>query len=151
MTKHLDVPLYKGADAEYEAATYPGENTSGLRPYGKNILIRVDTCSEKTGGGLILTAERVERMTLQATSGCIFYIAPEAFRLFEDGTAWIGDKPKIGDRICFEKYAGQLQFGVDGHPYRIMDYRSLACSFDYEYLAKIGAEAPGLPAMQKAS
>ncbi len=147
----LDVPLYKGADAEYEPASYPGENTSGLRPYGKNILIRVDACSPTSSGGIMHMPERVERMTMQSMSGCIYYIAPEAFRQFDDGTPWIGDKPKVGDRVCFEKYAGQLQFGVDGHPYRIMDYRSLACSFDYEYLAKIGAEAPGAPAIQKAS
>lgn len=139
-----DVPLYKGEQAEYVPAVYPGKNTSGLKPYGKNVLVRVDTCSERTSGGIMIVPERVERMTANATSGCIYYLAPEAFRLFDDGTQWIGDAPKIGDRICFEKYAGQLQQGVDGAPYRIMDYRSIACSFDYDYLAEIGVGAHGI-------
>lgn len=136
----VDVPLYKGEQAEYVPATYTGKNTSGLKPYGKNVLVRVDKCSEVTSGGLMVIPERIERMTMQSLSGCIYYIAPEAFRTFDDGTPWIGEAPKIGDRICFEKYAGQFQYGVDGEPYRVMDYRNIACSFDYDYLNEIGVE-----------
>jgi co-chaperonin GroES (HSP10) len=141
MTKTAAVPLYKGAQAEYVPATYQGRNTSGLKPYGKNVLVRVDECATATTGGVKLLDEYVERMTANATSGCIYYLAPEAFRLFDDGTPWIGEAPKVGDRICFEKYAGQIQTGVDGHPYRIMDYRNIACSLDYDYLEEIGVEA----------
>lgn len=138
--KRVDVPLYKGNQAEYIPAQYPGQNTSGLKPFGKNILVRVDECSKRTSGGVQLLDDFVERMTAGSTSGCIFYVGPEAFRTFDDGSPWVGDKPKVGDRICFEKYAGQIQTGVDGFQYRIMDFRNVACSFDYDYLNQIGVE-----------
>lgn len=123
--------LIKGLQADYVPATYPGRNTAGFKSFGKNIVVLVDTCSTASAGGVLLTDEMVDRMTANATTGCIFYIGAEAFRHFDDGTPWVGDKPKVGDRVFFEKYAGgQIHRGIDGRDYRIMDYRCLAGAVD---------------------
>ena len=132
--------LIKGLQAEYVPATYPGKSVSGLKPFGKNLLIAVDECAETTSGGVLLTQDMTEKMTEGATSGCIFAIAPECFRLFDDGTRWEGDAPKVGDRVVFEKYAGVLQRGVDGKPYRFMDYRAIGGGIDEAYLNSINVE-----------
>lgn len=136
--------LIKGLQADYTPTIYPGKNTSGLKVFGKNVLVAVDECSTSTAGGVMLTEDMVHRMTEGATSGCIFAIGPEAFRLFDDGSRWTGEAPKVADRICFEKYAGTTQRGADGVVYRIMDYRAISAGVDEEYLASINVEhAPG--------
>lgn len=134
------VKLVKGLQADHTPATYAGKNTSGLKVFGKNVLIAVDECAAATAGGIMVTDEYIERMTAGATTGCIFAIAAEGFRHFDDGTPWVGDKPQVGDRVCFEKYAGQLQVGVDKQTYRIMDYRCVAAAVDEEYVQSIGVD-----------
>lgn len=126
----MEPRLIKGNQAEYVPATWTGKNTSGIRVFGKNVLVRVDECSPTTSGEVILLDEIVERMTMASTTGVICALAPEAFRLFDDGTRWTGEAPDPGDRIWFEKYAGQLQTGRDGKTYRIMDYRAIAAGVD---------------------
>lgn len=126
----LQPRLIKGNQADYLPAEYPGRNTSGIISYGKNVIVRVDECSPASSGGVQLPPEMVERMTMASTTGVLFHVAPEAFRLFDDGSRWTGLAPVVGDRIWFEKFAGQLQTGRDGKTYRIMDYRAVACGMD---------------------
>lgn len=130
-------PLIKGNQADYVAAFYPGRNTSGIVSYGKNVLICVDECSPVSAGGVSLPPEMVERMTMNSTTGVLFYVAPEAFRMFDDGTRWEGDAPHAGDRVWFEKFAGQLQTGLDGKVYRLMDYRCIAGGLDPHHVASV--------------
>lgn len=124
--------LIKGLQADYTPAVWSGKNTSGLKTFGKNILVLVDECAAVTAGGIMVTDDRAERMTAISTTGVLIQVGPEAFRLFDDGTVWQGDRPRAGDRIWFEKYAGQLQTGRDGKTYRLMDYRALAAVAEEE-------------------
>lgn len=126
MTEETNIRLIKSDSTDYIPATFEGKNASGMRVMGKNVLIRVDECSPTSAGGVILPGNKVEAMTMNSTTGVIIAKAPEAFRLFDDGTRWAGDVPEPGDRIWFEKYAGTLQTGRDGATYRIMDYRAIA-------------------------
>lgn len=132
--------LIKGLQAEYVPAIYPGANTSGMKVWGKNVLLRVDECAEQTGGGIHITQDMQERMTEGATTGCIFALGPEAFRLFDDNSRWTGEHPNVGDRVYFEKYAGTLQRGADGNIYRIVDYRAIAAGIDESYLNEVGVD-----------
>lgn len=125
-----EVKLQKGLQADYVPATYTGENRSGMKVMGKNVLVMVDECSGVTAGGISLIDDAIEKHTAGSTTGVIYAVAPEAFRLFDDGSRWTGDAPKPGDRIWFEKYAGFLQTGRDGKTYRIMDYRAVSAVMD---------------------
>lgn len=122
--------LIKGLDADYVAATWPGSNTSGLKPLGANILLAVDTCSDVSAGGIRLPDDLAQRMTDCACTGVIFALGPEAFRLFDDGHRWTGEIPQAGDRVVFEKFSGAIQMGVDGRTYRVMSCRCVQAQLD---------------------
>lgn len=120
--------MIKGLQAEYTPAQWPGSNTSGLRVFGKNILVRMDQCAEASSGGIILTDDLRDRMDEASESGCIYAIGPAAHRIFDDGSRWEGDKPKLGERVYVEKYAGVKARGADGALYRVMDERCIAAA-----------------------
>lgn len=120
-----DGATIQGVEADYIVATWGGENTSGLRPYGKNVLVRMDECAQ-TARGVMITDERKERMDAMSVTGCVYAVGPEAFRQFDDGLPWQGDKPVVGERVYTEKFAGNVAIGMDGAFYRFMDYRCIA-------------------------
>lgn len=117
--------LIKGLQAEYIPATWPGENTSGLRVFGNNVLVRMDECSSETTGGVMLLPEMVDRMNEASESGCIYAVGPGAFTIFDDGRRWDGDRPEVGERVYVEKYAGIKAMGADGALYRVMSDRCI--------------------------
>lgn len=159
----MEPKLIKGLHAEYIPAVWSGENTSGVRMVGKTVLVLPDECSPVTSGtaGLALLAEAgitplslvsaitgttlppelIERMNMAAESGVIVSIAAGAFLLNEDMTPWSGERPKPGDRVYFEKYAGKLVKGSDGATYRIMDYGSIGAVYDAPDARKTQGEA----------
>lgn len=105
----------------YVEAPFVGANTSGLTPINDLVLVQADIASSKTIGGLELTDDMVERHQLSATSGVIVALGSEAFRWNADRTRpYEGEKPRAGDRVIFEKYAGQLVKGDDGASYRLV-------------------------------
>lgn len=113
------IPRMQG---DFVVAPWEGSNTSGILPIGKNVLVRMDTfVSTFAGGKLTFINEQVERMNLGAESGTIYAIGDQAFRHNHDGTSNTGLKPKDGDRVYCEKYAGKEIMGDDGVKYRLMD------------------------------
>ena len=125
-TSSLQPRLIKGLQADFIPSIWPGKNTSGVKPYGKNVLVKMDECSAASAGGVMLTDDMIEKMTEGAESGCIFALGAEAFRQFDDGRPWKGDSPSVGDRVYVEKYSGIRARGADGGIYRMMDYRCIA-------------------------
>lgn len=126
MSSALPARLIKGLNADYEPAIWPGDNTSGLTPYGHYVLVKMDACSTSSMGGIVLTDEMVERMNEAAETGCIYAIGEGAFARFDDGRPWVGEKPQAGDRVYVEKYAGVKAMGRDGGLYRIMSESCIA-------------------------
>lgn len=124
--QRLQPRLIKGMQADYVAVFWDGENQSGLVPYGPNVLVCMDPCSAATAGGIMLTDDTAERMNEASVTGCIMAMGPEAF----DGLA---DRPKVGDRVYIEKYAGTKARGKDNMFYRVMDDSCVVCG--------IGADA----------
>jgi co-chaperonin GroES (HSP10) len=84
--------------------------------------VRVDTCSPATSGGVLLPDDQRERMDMAAESGVIYAIG---------NTAWEGyaehERPRLGDRIAFQRYSGLTPNGLDGEKYRVMDATCIAC------------------------
>lgn len=130
MNESLQPRLIKGLHAEYVPAKWNGEDTSGVRCVGKTVLVLMDSCAEVTTGGIALPPDMLEKMNMAAESGVLVKCAEGAFLVNEDGTPWTGFKPRAGDRVYIEKYAGRLVKGRDGLTYRLMDYGSIGATYE---------------------
>jgi len=111
---------------EYIPAPWSGTNKSGCTPVGDRVLILPDIAMTKSQGNVALPDEVVERMQLSASSGVIVECGDDAFVWNSDRTRPFGGyKPKPGDRVHFEKYAGKEIVGDDGAKYRICDDKAI--------------------------
>jgi len=116
----MEARMLKTAQATYEAAPWTGENTSGRRPFGDYVLILPDVAAEKTGSILIPDSVK-SRQTMAAETGIIAAIGDGSWKWTADRTRpFEGYAPKVGDRVDFERYAGQEILGADGQLYRMM-------------------------------
>jgi co-chaperonin GroES (HSP10) len=61
----------------------------------------------------------VDRMSEAAETGTLIAIGSKAWAKSSD------EKPEVGQRVIFEKYAGSYQWGADGRRYRLMDDRCI--------------------------
>lgn len=103
------------------------ENGSGYNPIGDRVLIKVDESASRTSGGVMLPDETVYKQTMAAETGIIVAIGDAAFHWTFDRTReWYGERPKIGDRVYVERYAGRILKGNDGIFYRLMDDKCVA-------------------------
>lgn len=132
---------FAGLQATFTPTQWTGQNTSGFIVYGDYVLVGVDECAATTAGGIDYPDDFRDRMTLAAETGCIFAVGVDAFRTFSDNTPWTGAKPRVGDRVYIEKYAGQTCRGRDGHIYRVMSYRSITAGLDPDYAPADAPEA----------
>lgn len=118
--------VLKQFQVEYIPAPYMGKNTAGWSPIGDYVLVRPDLIARKSSGGVELPDDLADRMELAAITGVIVECGDEAFKWNADRTRpFEGYKPKAGDRIIFEKYAGKPILGEDGGNYRILDDKSV--------------------------
>lgn len=107
--------------AEYIPAPYSGKNESGCVPLGDRVLVRPDIASEIVGS-FKMPDEVVERAQLSGSTGVLIESGEDAFAWnFDRSRPWSGYKPKSGDRIYFDRYAGKVILGDDGVEYRLMD------------------------------
>ncbi|WP_342626917.1 co-chaperone GroES [Nguyenibacter vanlangensis] len=119
--------ILKFDQQEYVMSDWDGVNRAGYVPLDDKILVLADVHAEMTSGAVQLPAGYVERQTLAAEHGTVIAVGPAAFRWNDDGTRqWVGRIPAPGDRVYFERYAGQLLRGEDGRLYRLMSQRCIA-------------------------
>ncbi len=118
--------LLKNTQAEFERAIFSGTNESGVRPIGTSVLVLMDQVAKKSGGGILLPQETVAKMDMASESGVIAAVGDAAFRYYDDGSKWVDYKPKAGDRVFTERYAGRELLGADGNTYRMMTYTCIA-------------------------
>lgn len=136
MTQTL-TKLVQGIHAEYVPAQWGGKDTSGVRVVGKTVLVLMDEVGEVRDSGIELPIDYRERMNASCETGVLVSVSPGAFLLNEDMTPWSGEKPKPGDRVYVEKYAGKQVKGRDGKMYRIMDYGSIGATYEPEQKAPV--------------
>lgn len=117
--------IHRGLQADFEQAPWFGVDTSGLRVIDRNVLILVDECSAKTRGAVLLTDDMAWKMTQASETGVIAAVGDGAFLVHEDRSPWTGYRPKPGDRVFFERYAGTLVRGADERTYRLMGYSAI--------------------------
>lgn len=122
--------LVKGLNAAYIPAKWDGQDTSGIRCVGTTVLVLMDECSPVSLGGIHLTEDVIDKFSASAESGVLVKVAEGAFLLNEDLTPYSGERPKPGDRVYVEKYAGKLINGIDGRTYRLMPYQSIGAVYE---------------------
>lgn len=110
----------------YQMVHWTGKNTSGIRAYCDKVIVLPDRAPDMVGS-IIVPGQAQESQAAAATTGILVSVGPQAFAYDSMRTVhWQGDRPKPGDRVYFQKYAGQLHMGRDGLEYRIMEDRSIA-------------------------
>lgn len=114
--------LLRNTQAEFERATFSGKNESGVRPIGTSVLILMDQCAAASSGGILMAEETLAKMNNASESGVIAAVGAAAFRYYDDGSKWDDYKPKAGERVFTERYAGRELLGKDGNVYRMMTY-----------------------------
>ncbi len=122
---------------QYAPAKWLGVNESGITPVGDRVLILPDSAAESTSGGVYITEEQQERMTAAAETGILVAVGPDAWLWNSDRTRkYEGEKPKVGQRVIFERYAGSFNHAADGRRYRLMDDKCVAGLFEMAEAAK---------------
>lgn len=91
-----------------------------FHPVEYKILIKPDEDADPRlkaakAAGLHIVETTTERDKVDAVWGTIISIGGKAFEDFGNPT------PKVGDRIYFARYAGQMLEGIDGCEYRIFN------------------------------
>ena len=122
----MEAKVLKQFQVEYEPPRYNGFNASGWQPLGDNVLVKPDVTRRKTVGGVELPDDLADRMDLMSITGVVVALGDDAYKWNADRTRpFAGVKPKEGDRIIFEKYAGKVITGEDGDSYRILEDKSI--------------------------
>lgn len=117
--------LLKTNISEYAPAKWDGKDTSGTIPLGNRVLVLPDTAPEIIRN-VHLPDDLVARHQMAAESGVVVALGDGAFIWNSDKvTPYVGRKPKPGDRVMIEKYAGAAVHGDDKNVYRIMDSDSI--------------------------
>jgi len=110
----------------YLPAIWDGKDTSGCVPIGDKILIKPDMAVSQTDTGIHMPEEFTERMHLSTQTGIIIAVGDDAFTWSADRSRPFGGyKPKVGDRVYFERYAGAVVNGDDGCDYRLIEDRQI--------------------------
>ncbi len=125
-------------------------NRSGVYPAANRVLVKPDSVEKKKEGNLIELPEQVLRAHEQAEScGELIAVGPDAFKhvtervyhvvdgcpadLFEERVRGYSEPfARVGDRISFAKYTGQVYRGKDGERYIIINDEDITARVDRE-------------------
>jgi chaperonin GroES len=114
------------AHGQYIAGAWDGVNCSRIKPVCDKVIVLPDEANEVTRGGIIVPTATKENSSTAATSGVLIAVGPQAFAYDSDRLVrWEGERPQPGDRVRFQKYAGEEYVGADGRTYRLMQDRSI--------------------------
>ncbi len=107
--------------AQYVESDYNGKNECGWHPLDDMVLILPDKTVNKSAGGVLLPDETQESHKAAAETGVIVECGEGAFKYTADRVReFTGRKPRPGDHVYFQRYAGQIIIGLDGKEYRVM-------------------------------
>jgi chaperonin GroES len=104
-------------------------NTSGLYPQGFFVVIELDPTEEKTAGGIILPTTTQDKDKLATQEGRLVATGRGAFNYIDDWPE--SEKPGLGDRVLFKRYAGHLH-ERDGKSYRLLNDQDIIATIEPE-------------------
>jgi hypothetical protein len=91
--------LIKTQHAEYKPGVYSGKNESGWKPIGDKVLVLTDQMVDRTSGGVFISEELRDRMSMAAETGIIIDLGDSAFVWNADRSRpFTGQKPEL--RLC---------------------------------------------------
>lgn len=94
---------------------------SGIRPLEYKVLVKPKIVEEKTAGGIYIPDTTKEKEKFAQQEGEVVAIGAIAFT----DPDWL-DKPKVGDTVLFDKYAGGKPVeGRDGEEYRLINDKEI--------------------------
>ena len=93
-----------------------GERKPGVRPTKYRALILPDVVRDTTEGGIALADKSKDVAENGQTEGEFISAGGKAFNDWQKN-----EIPKSGQRVVFERYAGQILTGEDGLEYRLMN------------------------------
>jgi len=98
--------------------------THGIRPTAFKVLVAPRKVEERTAGGIIIPDETKDRQQYAAMEGELIAVSPLAFGY----ETWPVDaeKPQVGQRVVFAKFAGFAIKGADGRDYRLVEDKDIA-------------------------
>lgn len=95
-------------------------NNSGIQPVEYKVLIRPKKVEEKTVGGIIIPESTKEKSKYATVEGELIAVGTIAF----SDPDWL-DRPKVGDTVLYDKYAGVTIKGKDGEDYRLINDKEI--------------------------
>lgn len=101
----------------YDAAEWDGTNRSGIKtPLGDRVVVLPDEAASTIGktGKILVTTDTQNTHSLGAVTGTIIAVGAGAWSDLAEA------RPQPGDRVIFNRYAGQVMLGLDGKNYRVM-------------------------------
>jgi chaperonin GroES len=93
-------------------------NTSGWKPTGHRVLIRVEEIERKTESGIIIADITADKEQLGQDAGVVVELGNTAYS--DQSQPWC----KVGDNVKFGRYAGQIiskKQSDDGLEYRVLN------------------------------
>ena len=93
-------------------------NTSGWKPTGHRVLVKVTKVEEISQGGIIIPKDVTKREQLGQDGGIVVEVGNTAYS--DQESPWC----KVGDYVKFGRYAGQLispKEAKDGIEYRVLN------------------------------
>lgn len=110
----------------YDLVEWTGQNRSGIQPMCDKVLILPDQASGMVGN-IIIPDSILATLGAAAMTGVLVALGDQAFAYDSRRlTRWQGERPSVGSRVWFAKFAGEEYTGKDGLLYRVMEDRSLA-------------------------
>ena len=93
-------------------------NTSGWKPTGHRVLVRVEEVERKTESGIIIADITADKEQLGQDAGVVVEIGNTAYS--DQQAPWC----QVGDNVKFGRYAGQIiskKQSNDGLEYRVLN------------------------------
>ncbi len=98
-------------------------NPTGIKPVEFKILIKVNLLDDQTSGGLWIPNNALDREQIAHDRGMLIAVSDMAF------SDWKGLRPKVGDKVIFNKYAGSVihfqQKGKDREQFRLCNDKDI--------------------------
>jgi co-chaperonin GroES (HSP10) len=102
-------------------------NTSGIKPWEYKVLVRPDIVSETSKGGIHYSEQVRQQMQNAMCKGTIVAVSRLAFNYDADMKTVIppDERPTVGMRVIFAKYAGGEVIGDDHVTYRMLNDKDI--------------------------
>ena len=97
----------------------------GIRPLEYKVLVKPQKVEEKTAGGIYLPDQIKEKEKFAKQEGILVAVGAIAFT----DPDWL-DRPKPGDKVLFDKYAGCTVKGQDGEEYRLINDKEIGAVYE---------------------